>query len=261
MNRHERLNALLEYLARHGSLEVHDVAGALRVSTATIRRDLDHLAAQQMLTRTRGGAVAGGISYDLPLRYKTARTATTKQRIGQAAATLVGPGCTVGLNGGTTSTEVARALATRADLCDSDGEPSVTVVTNAVNIANELTVRSHVKIVLTGGVARRQSYELIGPLAAKILAELTLDLAFIGVDAFDAGLGASARHEGEAAINALMVSRAKRVVVVTDSTKLGRRAFARICPVDQVHALITDTEAEEAALKPFQEAGVQLIRA
>lgn len=261
MTRHERLNALLEYLARQGTLEVHDVATALKVSTATIRRDLDHLAGQQMLTRTRGGAVAGGIAYDLPLRYKSARKATTKQRIGAAAAKLVQPGTTVGLNGGTTSTEVARALATRADLSDSDGEPSVTVVTNAVNIANELTVRSHVKIVLTGGVARRQSYELIGPLAARILQELTLDIAFIGVDAFDTGLGASARHEGEAAINQLMVSRARQVVVVTDSTKLGERAFARICPVSDVQVLVTDTDAAEPVLEPFREAGLRLIRA
>lgn len=261
MTRHERLNALLEYLARKGTLEVHDVAAALKVSTATIRRDLDHLAGQQMLTRTRGGAVAGGISYDLPLRYKTARTATTKQRIGTTAARLVVPGATVGLNGGTTSTEVARALAMRADLCDNDGRPSVTVVTNAVNIANELTVRSHVKIVLTGGVARRQSYELIGPLAAKILEELTLDVVFIGVDAFDAGLGASARHEGEASINQLMVSRAKQVIVVTDSSKLGKRAFARICPVTDVQVLVTDTDAEESVLEPFRDAGLRIIRA
>lgn len=261
MTRHERLNALLEYLARDGQLDVHTVAHELDVSTATIRRDLDHLAQQQMLTRTRGGAVSGSVSYDLPLRYKTARHASEKQRIGTAAAELARVGTTIGLNGGTTTTEVARALATRVELRGSEGEPGITVVTNAVNIANELTVRSHVKIVVTGGVARAQSYELIGPLASNILTELTIDLVFLGVDGIDVHAGATAQNEAEASTNALMASRAKKVVVVADSTKLGHRAFARICGIEDVHTLITDSTATDDALAPLQDAGVEVIRA
>ena len=118
--------------------------------------------------------MAGHVSYDLPLRYKTARHAPEKQRIGRAAAALVGPGSSVALNGGTTTSEVARALATRPDLQDGTGSRAVTVVTNAMNIASELAVRQHIKIVVTGGVTRGESYELIGPLASLVLAELTL---------------------------------------------------------------------------------------
>src|SRR5215472_3307308 len=94
-------------------IEVEQTAKELQVSPATIRRDLDHLAGRQLLTRTRGGAVPSNVAYDLPLRHKAARNAMEKQRIGEAAARLVEPGMTVGLNGGTTSTEVSRALATR----------------------------------------------------------------------------------------------------------------------------------------------------
>lgn len=261
MTRHERLNALLEYLARDGQLDVHTVARELDVSTATIRRDLDHLAQQQMLTRTRGGAVSGSVSYDLPLRYKTARSASSKQRIGAAAAELTTIGTTVGLNGGTTTTEVARALSTRVDLRGSENEPGVTVVTNALNIANELTIRSHVKIVVTGGVARAQSFELIGPLAANILGELTLDLVFLGADGFDVTAGATAGNEAEASTNALMASRAKRVIVVADASKLGKRAFARICDIGSVSMLITDSDATDDMIAPFQEAGLEVVRA
>ncbi len=100
-----------------------------------------------------------------------------------AAAELVAPGAVIGLNGGTTTSELARALATRATL-----DSGFTIVTNALNIAAELTVRRHVKIVVTGGVARQQSYELIGPLASGVLEQVTLDVAFLGVDA--AGRGA-----------------------------------------------------------------------
>jgi DeoR family transcriptional regulator of aga operon len=262
VKRPERWNALLELLARDGKVEVEEAAAELTVSAATIRRDLDELAQQQMLTRTRGGAVAHNLSYDLPLRYKTARRASEKQRIGAAVARMVKPGAIVGLNGGTTTTEIARAIATRGELSGSEGGgPAVTVVTNALNIAHELAVRPHIKIVLTGGVARPQSFELMGPLATGVLAEVSLDLAILGVDALDPERGAAAHHEGEASINHFMAARAARVVVAADSSKLGHRAFARICAVDEIEVLVTDTGATDEAIAPYTEAGVRVIRA
>jgi DeoR/GlpR family transcriptional regulator of sugar metabolism len=261
VTRYERWNALLELLASEGRLEVEQAAEALAVSSATIRRDLDELARQQMLTRTRGGAVAHSVSYDLPLRYKTARHASEKQRIGDAVARLVEPGMIIGLNGGTTTTEAARAIGTRSDLQTSGGGPAVTIVTNALNIANELAVRPHVKIVVTGGVARPQSYELIGPLATGVLNEISLDMAIIGVDAIDVEQGASAHNEGEASINHLMAGRARQVVVVADSSKLGGRAFARICALSEIDVLMTDGGAPEETVAEFTEAGIRVVRA
>jgi DeoR family transcriptional regulator of aga operon len=255
MNRYERLNALLEILGEEGRIEVDEISERLQVSGATIRRDLDHLAEQQLLTRTRGGAVAHAVAYDLPLRYKTVRHAEEKQRIARAAADLVSPGAVVGLNGGTTTTEVARTLVTR-----SQGDAAITVVTNALNIANELAVRPQVKLVVTGGVARAQSYELISPLAGKILGDLSLDITFLGVDAIDPAAGASAHHEGEAAINRLLAERAGKVVIVADSSKIGARAFAAICATAEIDVLITDTDADDDDVKRFRERGVQVVQ-
>ncbi|MFJ8045049.1 DeoR/GlpR family DNA-binding transcription regulator [Kitasatospora sp. NPDC096147] len=258
MSRYERWNALLELLNEQGKLEVEEAAEALEVSAATIRRDLDQLARQQMVTRTRGGAVAHNVSYDLPLRYKTARNADAKQRIGAAVAELIAPGEVVGLNGGTTTTEVARALAVRPEPDGGAGQ-ALTIVTNAVNIANELTVRPQVKIVLTGGVARPQSYELIGPLATLVLSELALDVTVLGVDALDAEYGATAHNEGEASVNRLLAERARRVVVAADSTKLGHRAFARICAPERISVLVTDAGITPELTAAFTEAGVRVI--
>jgi DeoR family transcriptional regulator, aga operon transcriptional repressor len=258
VHRYERLSAMLDILGQRSKVDVEDLATELDVSAATIRRDLDHLAEQQLLTRTRGGAVANNVAYDLPLRYKTARHASEKERIGRAAAALVGRGSVVGLNGGTTTTEIARALAIRPDLNTGADEPALTVVTNALNIANELAVRPHVKIVVTGGVARPQSFELTGPLATKILAEITLDLVFLGVDAVDPVHGAYAHHEGEASINRLMASRARKVIVVADSSKLGKHAFAQICPVSALHQLITDADADPGLVKAFEAEGLSV---
>ena len=238
MSRHQRWNELLDLMPADGQLSVADAARQLGVSQATIRRDLDQLAEQQLLPRTRGGAVAGNVSYDLPLRYKTARHAVEKQRV--------------------TASEVARALATRPDLQEN---ASITVVTNAMNIANELVVRPHIKIVVTGGVTRGQSYELIGPYATLVLAELALDWAILGVDGLDPQAGATAHHEGEASINHLMATRATQVMVVADHSKLGQRAFARVCGVDEIDVIVTDRDADQAALAPFAERGIEVITA
>src|SRR5215813_3510698 len=261
MDRYARWNALLELLTENGRVSVEKAAERLTVSQATIRRDFDQLAQQQMITRTRGGAVANGVSYDLPLRYKTAKHSAEKQRIGTAAATLVEPGMVVGLNGGTTTTEVARAPAVRPDLGSTPDGAQLTVVTNALNIANELLVRSRMKIVVTGGVVRPQSFELVGPLAGGILREVTLDIALLGVDALDVTLGAAAHHEGEAAMNNLMVARARRVVIIADSSKLGGHAFARICPIDRIDTLVTDSNAPIETGAEFEAGGVKVVTA
>ncbi|MDQ0935519.1 DeoR/GlpR family DNA-binding transcription regulator [Streptomyces turgidiscabies] len=257
MSRDARWKSLLELLVERGRLEVEEVAAELAVSAATIRRDFDQLAEQQMLVRTRGGAVVHGVSYELPLRYKTARRASEKQRIAKAVAGLVSPGEAVGLTGGTTTTEVARALAVHSDLAADS--PALTIVTNALNIANELAVRPQFKIVVTGGVARPQSYELVGPLADGVLSQITIDVAVLGVVAFDVTHGATANDEAEAAINRLLCERAERVVVAADSSKLRRRAFARICAAGAVDTLVTDTTADEETVGRFEEAGIRVI--
>ncbi|WP_407319952.1 DeoR/GlpR family DNA-binding transcription regulator [Isoptericola halotolerans] len=261
MMRYERLNALLELLADRGHMSVEQLAKDLDVSTATIRRDLDHLSGQQLLIRTRGGAVASNVA-DLPIRYKSARHATEKERIGVLAASeLVEPGMVVGINGGTTTSEVARAIARRSDLADRQDGERVTVVTNAVNIANELTVRQHIKLVVVGGVARPQSYELVGPLAHATIAQLNLDLAILGVDGIAPRPGATTHDEDEASINAALASRAPRVAVVADGSKVGRAAFASICPLNAIDVLITDTSASTQAIAQINDNGVRVLTA
>ena len=261
MARPDRWNTLLDLLAGEGKVSVDTASAQLGVSAATLRRDLDQLAQQQLLTRTRGGAVANGTSYDLPLRYKTSRHVSEKQRIGLAAASMVQPGAVVGLNGGTTTSEVARAIATRADMYALSTGPSITVVTIALNIAIELVVRRHVKVVVTGGVIRPQSYELIGPLATLLPAQISLDFAILGVDGIDPDGGATAHHEEEASINQLMVSRARQVIIVADASKLGVIAFARICPTDKVSTVVTDTGADPALVSRLRERGVPVVTA
>lgn len=260
MQRPTRWTTLLDMVAADGRVEIDEAAVRLGVSAATVRRDLDELASQQLLVRTRGGAVPHSVSYDLPLRYKLSRHADEKRMIGIAAAEHVVPGSVVGLNGGTTTTEVARAVVLRTHLGNgsNDGSPHVTVVTNALNIAHELAVRPQVKLVVTGGVVRSQSYELVGPLAMPTLERLMLDVAILGVDGISVTGGACTNNEGEAAVNELMAVHANRVIVVADASKLGRQAFARICEIDRVDVVITGPEADKATVAELRSAGVDV---
>lgn len=250
MKRAARLNEILDLLAEQGEVSVDDLTARLDTSPATIRRDLDSLAEQRLLTRTHGGAVAQSVAYELPLRYKSHQRAHEKERIALAAAALVAPGAVVGLSGGTTTTAIAAALAARDDLGD------VTVVTNAVNIAAQLATRPDIKVVVTGGVIHSRSYELVGPFVEQLLAGIQLDIAFIGVNGIAADNGASTHDEREATVNRLMASRARRAVVVADSTKIGRAAFAQVAGPELFGTIITDAAADATAL---MDAGYEVI--
>jgi DeoR family transcriptional regulator, aga operon transcriptional repressor len=244
----ERLGVILEELSAVGSVGVTQLCERMGVSAATVRRDLELLEEQRLLTRTHGGAVAQMVSYELPLRYRSARRQEQKRRIGQEAAARVHDGAVIGLTGGTTTTEVARSVAHRP----------LTVVTNALNIASELAIRPNIKLVVTGGVARPETYELVGPIADRAVGDLHLDLAFIGADGVTAAAGLTTHHEIEAHTDRAVLDSAARVVVVADGSKLGRVAFVEICPIHAVHELVTDDEADPAERALIAEAGVEV---
>lgn len=254
MTRAERLSALLERLVEQGRIDVEPSAQFFGVSAATIRRDLDHLAGQQLLSRTHGGAVPNSTSYDLPLRYKSSNRAEAKSRIAERAVAMLWPGCTVAMNGGTTTVEIARTIPTSAALRDG-----VTIVTNAINIATELTVRPFIKIVVCGGVARPQSYELVGPLASETLSQLNPDICFLGATGVEAREGVTTDDADESAINRIMVTRSKTTVVVADASKFGQVGFSRICGLPEVTAVLTDADADSEQLDRISDCGVDVI--
>jgi DeoR/GlpR family transcriptional regulator of sugar metabolism len=260
MTRHERLNALLELLAERGQVQVDEAAADLSVSAATVRRDMDALADQRLLTRTRGGAVLSSVAYDLPMRYRASHRPQEKQQIAEAASQLVSRGSVIGLTGGTTTTEIARTLAARPDLGEPGPQPNLTVVTNALNIAYELSVRPMIKIVLTGGVAHSRTFELVGPYSDLVLSQVAMDIAFIGVNGVDPVIGATVHDDAEARVNRLMAERAGRAVLVADSSKIGNRAFASIGGPELFDTLITDSGATKERQK-LVGAGWRLITA
>lgn len=228
LSQSERLSSILDRLAAVGQVQVDELVASMGISAATARRDLDSLAQRRLVTRTRGGAVAGAVSYDLPTRYSHDARLDEKLTIAEIASDLVSVGDVVGLSGGTTCTHIAKTLSAREDLNEPGDQVTLTVVTNAINIAAQLAVRKNFQVMVPGGMVNRLSYELVGEFAEPVLNNVALDIAFIGVNGIEPGLGGTVKDAAEARMNALLASRAKRAYVVADTAKLGERYFARI---------------------------------
>src|SRR5580698_10255990 len=177
----ERRREILAVLHRDGRVLVNDLARHFRISQITIRKDLEFLDGQGVIQRTHGGAlpVQAGALLDPSLRDKEKLRRREKIRIAQAAIRLVEEGQSLLLDSGTTTTAVARALKDKKRL---------TVITNAINIAAELA-GTQVEVVLTGGMLRKNSFSLVGPLAERTLRQLSADILFLGVDGFDTKAG------------------------------------------------------------------------
>lgn len=259
MDRHQRLSALVDLIVDRGAIRVDDAVAELGVSAATVRRDLDALADQQLISRTRGGARANASTGDVPMRYRAVVKPNEKTAIARACANLIKPGEVIGCNGGTTTTLVAYEIGVRISAEDEFEENGITVVTNAVNIANDLVVRSRARVVVTGGVVRSRSYELIGPLADLVLPAINIDTLFLGINGLDPQAAIYANHEGEAAINAALVRAARRVVVVADSSKLTHPAFALIASIEAVDTLVTDSGADPEIVRKLRAQNIEII--
>ena len=249
MRKAERISAILDRIGSNGSVSVADLAKALGVSGATIRRDLQTLSRDQLLVRVHGGAVSRAATNELPAQVKATRRHLEKQRIGHAAAGLVDDGAVIGMTGGSTAMELALALAGRHD---------ITIVTNAIDIAAELVGRPSTRLVVIGGLVR-QSAEAVGPAAEAMLSQYHLDVAFIGVDGLSSEEGCTTYDEMEAQTNRAFLRRARRTVVIADSSKLGKATFARISPISAVHDVVTNVDADPEQLAALRQAGVKVV--
>lgn len=250
--REARLRAIIDLVdASDRPFSVEALAAEVGASPATIRRDITVLARQNAVSRAWGRVGRLGSLVEQPIGKRQLYYRVEKKRIATEAARLIPDGAVVGLTGGTTTLAVAKAIASRERL---------TVVTNSLSVGVELAPRPNIRLVMSGGVARNASFELSGPIAVSSIDAYNLDLAIVGVDGISAGAGCTAYDEAEAAVNAVMVARARRTVVVADASKLGQTGFARICALSAVELVITDVRASDAVVAEFEAVGVTVRR-
>ncbi|MGA7634803.1 MAG: DeoR/GlpR family DNA-binding transcription regulator, partial [Terriglobales bacterium] len=252
-----RFTTILTSLQQTGRVSVDALSAQLDVSVVTIRRDLDALEQKGLLQRTHGGAVSIEPLFYEPFRHdrsflaQVERAADEKRRIGRAAAALITAGETIALTPGTTTTEVIRRLPINYN---------ITVVTNTVNVAMELSKRKDVYVFVTGGHLHGEWFSLVGSAALRSLDNMLINTMFIGADGMDAGWGASCFNADEAELNSTMMKLARRRVAVVDSGKLGVVANWRICKADELNILVTDTAATDEMIAPFQKLGIEIVR-
>ncbi len=247
----ERRRAIIKILERDGRVLVADLARHFHTSQVTIRKDLDVLQANGLIHRAHGGALAtqSGALEDPTLRDKEKVHRKEKLRIAEAAAGMVSEGQVIILDSGTTTTAIARALRHFKHL---------TIITNAVNIAAELS-GSAVEVILTGGSVRQNSFSLVGPIAEQTLRRLHADILFLGVDGFDVTYGLTTPNLQEAEVNRAMVEVANRTVVVCDSSKFGRRRLSQIVRLSALHQVITDRNISKSDLRALRKAGIEVL--
>lgn len=247
----ERRQHILALVSRDRRVLVSELSESLGISPITIRKDLDQLELQGLVQRTHGGALApqSSTTIDPSLREKEQHQIEEKRRIAAAAARLVSNDQCVLLDSGTTTMMVARALREFSGL---------TVVTNALNIASELS-ETNCEIFLTGGTLRKNSFSLVGPMAEDMLAQIHGDILFLAVDGFDPKIGIMTPNVLEARVNRAMVKASRRVVVVCDSTKFDRSSMALIVPPSAIHTVITDDQISESHAQTLRNAGIELI--
>jgi DeoR family transcriptional regulator of aga operon len=254
----DRTEEILKELLRTGEVSVADLVQRLSLSPATVRRALRSLERKGLLRRTHGGAVPLEPSLYEPFRHLSSFQEQEKHRmlekrqIGLAAAALVADGDTIAISAGTTATQVARSIRHRK---------GITVVTNAINIAMELSHRDDLKVMVTGGWVSGSWFALVGPGAIHSAGEMFVDKAFIGVDGIHAERGLTTNYPDQATIHRAMVNQSRQTIVVADHHKLGVVGTALICSITDVQTLITDRGAPDAALAPFLAAGIDVQRA
>lgn len=246
MRRKERLNQILSAIVAHGSLDVTDLAVRFDVSQATIRRDLEVLEQQRLVSRTRGGATTHAAFNDMPLSYKTAQDLDEKRRIAHEARRHLDGARVIGMTGGTTIAEFAHLLLEHEGL---------TVVTNALNVAQHLLDNPRLRVFVAGGEVRRSSQEAVGHSTEAFFAEYNLDVAFLGVDGVDASAGCTNYDPAGARANEVLLRRARKRIVLADATKIGRLALAQVCAMSAVDVLITDDRAAGEQVEKIRDAG------
>ena len=234
-------------------MTVAEVSVLTEVSEMTVRRDLEALERQGALKRVHGGAISAvSSSYEPPFSVRAQRARAAKERIGEVAAGLLGEGETVILDVGTTALEVAESLR---------GRWNISIMTPSLRAGEVLADESGIRLMLTGGVVRAGERSLVGDHAERAFADLRFDTFVMGVGGIEGQAGLTEFNLDDARVKRAALARARRCVVVADSSKLGRVAFAGICPLEQVDVVVTDAQAAPDDLAPLEAADVEVILA
>ncbi|NOZ70321.1 MAG: DeoR/GlpR transcriptional regulator [Chloroflexi bacterium] len=250
----ERHNQIEIILRQRKTVSVAELSELLHVSPVTIRNDLNHLAEEGRLLRTHGGATInsranGEFSFVQRKRLRAAE----KSRIGKLAASLITPVESVLLDSSTTALAIAEAIKHRPELGD------LTIVTTGVYTALAVTGTPGITTILTGGILRDVTGSITGSLVTDVLAKINIHKAFLGAWGLTCEEGLTDTSLEEAEVKQHIIAHCPEVIVVLDSTKLGRVALASFASIEQISRVITDDGADPVLMQKLRERRVEVL--
>jgi DeoR family transcriptional regulator of aga operon len=241
---------ILEQLNKDGQVNIADLSNELNVTEVTIRNDLTRLEQKKMLIRARGGAIkVDRVGTDFNISDKNKHRYEQKSFIGKAAVTLIEDGDTVIFDSGTTTSELTKQL----------GDKTITVITNSLNVINQLAESENATVIVPGGYLRKKSLSLVGGAAEDSLKNYFCDKLFLAVDGISADFGLSTPNVEEAHLNKVMISISQKVIVVTDSSKFNKRSLAFIANITDIDTIITDSGIPDDERIKLENAGIEVI--
>lgn len=246
-----RHQQILTELKKQGKVTVLNLSQLLDVSEVTIRKDLRFLEEQGLLHRNHGGAsLQNPYASNRPISVKAGINAAVKERIAQAAVSLIGEADSVILGSGTTVQAMVKYIQPQYKL---------NVISSSLNTSLELVGKEHVQIIQLGGLVRQSSSSVVGPYAESLLDQITAAFFFLGVDGIDTDYGITTTNLMEAQLNQRCIKVSPTTVVLADSSKIGKRGFGRICGLDDVQVIITDSDLPKESVQGLEELGLKLI--
>lgn len=246
--RHELILKTLQENKRVMIDELSEITG---VSGVTIRKDLKLLEEKSLLFRTRGGAsIDNPYVIERTINEKELMHAKEKHQIARAALPFIGNNGSIIIGSGTTAFALAQSLHPQRPL---------TVITPAVKVTLELSDRTNVEVLQLGGLIRPNSSSVAGQEAERTLADISSGILFLGVDGIDLSFGFSITNLQEATLDKRMIEAAQKVVILADSTKVGRRGLGKVCDFDDVLYLITDKGISSKSVAQLEEKGIHVI--
>ncbi|ATU93952.1 DeoR/GlpR family DNA-binding transcription regulator [Phyllobacterium zundukense] len=245
-----RHTEILEMAKEHGRVLVDDLAVHFNLTPQTIRKDLNDLCDQRLLTRIHGGALFPSGVQNLEYEARRLIAASEKEAIGRAAANLIPDNASLFVNIGTTTEAVGQALLDRKGLM---------IITNNINVANKLRIYPDIEVVIAGGVVRGSDGGIVGEAAVDFIRQFKVDFAVIGTSAIDSDGALLDFDFREVKVAQAIMANARHVILVSDSTKFERTAPVRIGHLSQVNTFITDRCESEAIRRICADADVRLI--
>ncbi len=245
-----RRSKIIEILNKRNNISVSEISKDFDISEVSVRNDLSHLEKKGLLIRTRGGAISKQpTNFDLNLNQRLKHNYKQKQHIGKRAVDFIKNGSTVIMDSGSTVIEVARNI---------KGKKNIKLITNSLPIAEIVADNNEIEVIIAGGTLRPEMRSLVGMMSEKTIMNYHCDLAILGTDSIDSEMGIFTQLENEASLTQTMMKVSTKTIVVTDSSKFGKKSFIKIADISEIDILITDDSISAIDIQKLNKQGIDL---